>query len=215
MKQRIEHVDIVLVDLDENFDGSVLRDDEQLRASKFRFEVDRRRWIASRAALRNILSERVGVGPRDLVLNTSPHGKLALPDQGLEFNLSHSDRYALIALSDAGAVGVDIERARDDVDAVRLAERFFSKSEANVVATAGERTLEVFYSIWTQKEALVKALGEGLSIELDSFDVDAVSPEGGLLTQTLDAGEWIIKRAPVPEGYFGAVAFSRTATEMT
>ncbi len=75
-------------------------------------------------------------------------------------------------------VGVDIEMIRADVASEKIAENFFSRREVETLrALPREHQAEAFFNCWTRKEAYVKARGQGLSIELDSFDVSLIPGE--------------------------------------
>jgi 4'-phosphopantetheinyl transferase len=90
----------------------------------------------------------------------------------VQFNLSHSDDLGLAGWAVGRAIGVDIERWRAMRDEGALVRRFFSAHEnAAYEALPLERRTEGFFNCWTRKEAYVKAVGRGLGLALDSFDV--------------------------------------------
>jgi 4'-phosphopantetheinyl transferase len=184
MPEQAVAVDVVVAPL--QFDAAaqvaLLTRDERQRAARFARERDRRRFIAARALLRQLLATRLGAAAESIELITNAFGKPALarnsgaPD--LRFNLSHCGDLAVYAFAEAREVGVDIEavRALDDADAI--AARSFSKSEyqAYRALPERERPLGFFYG-WTRKEAFVKARGSGLSQPLDGFDVSLAPAE--------------------------------------
>lgn len=150
-----------------------LSGDELARAKRFHFDQDRRNFIAARGALRHILSRYLARPPSVLRFSYSPHGKPALVDPASPaFNLSHSGELALLAVSRAPTIGIDLEQLRPMPDAGQIAQRFFSPHENEVFQTIpAEQRDEAFFNCWTRKEAYIKAVGEGLSHPLDSFDV--------------------------------------------
>lgn len=117
-----------------------LPEDERERAESFLRPLSRRRWIASRWALREVLARYLGRPPAELQLLVGERGKprLAEPEAGLSFNLSHSDRLALVAVAAGREVGVDVELIE-------------------------ETHPPAFYDDWTEREARVKCLGIGLT----------------------------------------------------
>lgn len=98
----------------------------------------RRRWVASRWALRGVLGHYLEREPAGIELRFAGRGKpmLAAPGERLRFNLSHSGELALIAVATAQEVGVDVQR---------IGARPFA-----------------YYRDWTQREAVAKCLGVGL-----------------------------------------------------
>jgi 4'-phosphopantetheinyl transferase len=145
---------------------ALLSDDEQVRAERFVLEVHRRRFVTGRAALRALLGARLGCPPRQLHFDYGPAGKPALSGGGdTRFNLSHSDRYALVAVATGAELGVDIERVRALRDMDLVAERVFSAGEREALGEiAPDRKAEAFFAGWTRKEAYIKARGEGIGL---------------------------------------------------
>lgn len=153
-----------------------LSDTERVRAGRFVFERDRRRFIVGRAQLRHLLGLRLGVRPGAVELVYGAQGKPALSrrfaDADLRFNVSHSEDLAVYAFSRGREIGVDVELVRVLSDADDIAARFFSRRENEVYAGLDPQDRPLgFFNCWTRKEAYIKALGEGLSHPLDSFDV--------------------------------------------
>jgi 4'-phosphopantetheinyl transferase len=82
---------------------------ETTRAARFRFERDRHRYMACHGILRMLLARTINRAPADLRFDDTGHGKPALRDSTLRFNISHSHRLALVAISRDVIVGCDIE----------------------------------------------------------------------------------------------------------
>ena len=203
---------IWLADLDAADAGEhalgVLSEDERARAARFVFDVHRRRFIACRAWLRRQLGERLSRAAHDLRFEYGPVGKPSLAGSALRFNVSHSDRYALLAVADA-EVGVDIERERPLADMDALAERVFSAGERQALAQVpAGRKAEVFFAGWTRKEAYIKARGEGIGL-LGAIEVVLTPGEPPRLIrvdgQPGELERWSIQTlSPVP-GFAAAV----------
>ncbi|HEV3008246.1 MAG TPA: 4'-phosphopantetheinyl transferase superfamily protein [Burkholderiales bacterium] len=145
---------------------------EKQRAERFRFERDRRRFVVARARLRQLLAARIGMKPEDVELAYGKNGKPCLKHNGWHFSVSHCDDVALFAFSKASEIGVDVEAVRPIREADTIAAQFFSprENEAYAALAAHDKPLG-FLQCWTRKEALVKAIGEGLSMPLHQFDV--------------------------------------------
>jgi 4'-phosphopantetheinyl transferase len=188
---------------------AVLSTNERRRAASFVFALDRHRFVVGRGRLRQILSRYVALPPEALRFRYGAHGKPALsPGRPAPcFNLSHSGGLAALVIADCD-VGVDIEEVRPVDGAV--AERFFSASEnAALRGLRGVDWRDAFYRCWTRKEAVVKALGKGLSLRLSSFDV-SVAPSASLLLRLEGcreaASQWSIVDVALPRGLVGAIA---------
>lgn len=157
-----------------------LAPDERERADRFVRAEDRTRFIVGRGILRRILGLYRGLDPGQLRFCYNPFGKPLLAAvagrEAIRFNVSHTGKLALYAVTDGREVGVDIERVRPDFGTEEIAERFFSRRELAALRTLpAPRRLEAFFACWTQKEAYLKARGEGLLLPLDRFDV-SLSP---------------------------------------
>jgi 4'-phosphopantetheinyl transferase len=139
---------------------------EAQRAKRFRFERHRRRFIVSRGRLRQQLGARLGVRPEAVELAYGTNGKPGLKHNGWHFNVSHCDDVALFAFSKTSEIGVDVEAIRPIHEADAIAAQVFSPFERREMSTPLG-----FLRCWTRKEALVKALGEGLSMPLERFDI--------------------------------------------
>jgi 4'-phosphopantetheinyl transferase len=192
--------------------GAVLSVDERARAKRITIAGPRRRFIVGRVALREILGRYASIPPSEVRFCYGRRGKPALDLEGtvLRFNLSHSGDLALVAIALGREIGVDVERVRVDRDFERIATRFFSKVEvATLLAFSPAERTEAFYRCWTRKEAYIKAIGEGLAIPLDSFDVVfAPDAPAALLANRLDPDQvhqWSMTALDPDPGYAGAV----------
>lgn len=201
---------------------------ERERAARFVFPCHRARFIAGRGLLRLVLSRYLGPSPESLVFEYGNHGKPALrsicapPSPPLSFNLSHSDDLLVIAVANGRQVGVDIERVRESdeegLDTAEIAERFFSSLERRALAQlAPADRRRGFFSCWTRKEAFIKALGRGLSVPLDAFDV-SVDPDGParLLDHRLSheavAASWSLHTLPAAPRFSATLAVAPALT---
>lgn len=158
---------------------ALLSEDEKVRARSFVAAHSRHRFVAGRARLRSLLGGHLGVDPRALVFEQNEFGKPRLAHHpSVYFSLSHSEDQAILAVSNTLVVGADIERVRA-LEHLDLARRYFHPNEVTAIEEPArpEEQLRAFFGTWTLKEAVVKSLGTGLSIPLDTFEVSiATSP---------------------------------------
>jgi 4'-phosphopantetheinyl transferase len=190
---------------------TVLDPDETARADRFLMEVHRNRFIAARALLRDLLAGYLGQPPGAIRFAYNEWGKPALAPglvaRDLRFNLSHSQDLAMYAFVLERDVGVDIEMIRADIANERIAENFFSRWEVETLrALPLEHQAEAFFNCWTRKEAYVKARGQGLSIELDSFDVSLAPGEEAKILRGDDCLDWSMVSFNPDHGWVAAMA---------
>jgi 4'-phosphopantetheinyl transferase len=202
-------IDAWLVDLDRYasivpMDG--LQADELARAQAFHFARDRFRFMAGRHALRRLLATTLGATPGELRLVADSFGKPRLEHDAdrLQFNLSHSGPIAIIALSTGVAIGIDIELLKPVADVDALAERHFTRDERQLLAAASAETRDcTFLHCWTRKEACLKALGVGLTV--DSRDVPAGCNTDMQIvsvpvdSHTVETRVWTLEIATIPD----------------
>ncbi|MEM9121857.1 MAG: 4'-phosphopantetheinyl transferase superfamily protein [Pseudomonadota bacterium] len=187
---------IFLGALDSAEEPGVLDASELERARRLRFAEHRARFVIGRTALRQILARYVGCPPEALRYTVDPRGKpslergaagVSLPD----FNTSRSGEWSLLAISRGAPVGVDIEAVRPSKDWPLVAERHFTAAERQGLETlsASHRT-DGFFHVWTQKEALAKATGEGIPEALSRYEVEPNphKPAGFRVVEARDEG---------------------------
>lgn len=207
--------------------GGCLDGPERERAERFHFDEHRRRFIAGRGQLRHLIAGYLQVAASSVRFTYGEQGKPSLDpchasrvgSPALRFNLSHSEGVALLGVTREAEIGVDVEAVRTMLDAGDVARDNFSSAEVD----AWERLPEAmrddgFFSCWSRKEAIVKAMGGGLSIPLDSFQVTLDPAEPARLL-AID-GEpdapprWTLWGERVLPGFWGAVAAKAPTLEI-
>lgn len=189
--------------------------DERARAARFRFAEHRTAFVAGRGAQREILSRYTGLPPHALVYSETAYGKQSLAGAAasldVRYNVSNSGDLALFALTRGREIGVDLEKLKPMPDGLDIAQRFFSAPENEIFAAIDESMRDVaFFNCWTRKEAYIKAVGEGLSMPLDRFDVAFAPGEPARLLRTRgdesEAARWSMRELDPGPGYIGALA---------
>lgn len=190
----------------------LLSEDERSRADRFHFEIDRTRFIVAHAALRTLLARYLDTADFLDPFHVGPNGKPAIaPGASLRFNLAHSRDLALVGLATGREIGVDLEAVDQRVEIEDVARRFFSAEECRGLLRLGqERRLEGFFHVWSQKEAYLKARGDGVAFGLDHFDVapDPSRP-AALMADRREPrarGQWTLLSLDPGAGFRGAVA---------
>lgn len=195
-----------------NHDRGLLDEGEAERARRFHRSTDRDRFTLAHAALRVVLARFLGLRPAEIEYESGRHGKPRLRRDPipLQFSLSHSGDLGLIAVSRECEVGVDIEQVRLIADVLDITESHFSRGERDALQSLPEsKRGDGFFRCWTRKEAVVKALGEGLGFALDSFDVDirTLSPAALRIESRFGVESRLsLRDLPTPPGYVAAGA---------
>ncbi|MGI8509200.1 MAG: 4'-phosphopantetheinyl transferase family protein [Gemmatimonadaceae bacterium] len=154
----------------------VLAPDELARADRFLNTTAAQHYVAARATLREILGRYLKCDPHDVQLEYGEFGKPALVagnhTSDLHFNVSHACGHAVYAVCTTAEVGVDIECDDGRIDPPGLAPTICSANELRQVQgrPAAEQR-ELFFRLWTRKEAYLKCLGHGLNTEPSSIEM--------------------------------------------
>jgi 4'-phosphopantetheinyl transferase len=207
-------IDLEAVGADESHWQRTLSSDELDRVSRFHFPRDRQRFVATRSVMRILLAGYLETDPAKVNFSYSKSSKPSLgPTHGgsnVKFNISHSGGIALLAFTRGREIGVDVEQVRSDFDVLAIARRFFSPKEQSQLADLPpEKSVDAFFRCWTRKEAYIKAIGDGLSLPLNQFDVSLESGEANALLATRpDVSEvrhWLLREVPGGPGYIAAL----------
>ncbi len=162
--------------------SQTLSPDEQQRADRFRFDRHRVRFIVRHGVLRAILAKYLDFPAGRLEFSVGQYGKPTLKQTGgfqvIHFNSSHSDNLALMAFAVDRPLGVDVERIRPLTDLQAMLKRCFSpEDQAEIQALPPQQQWLGFFNGFSRKEALLKALGIGLSVPLDRVGVSLLPGE--------------------------------------
>ena len=192
---------------------STLSSDECHRAERFSFAKLTRSYTLSRGGLRILLAHYLGCQPNEIQLISESKGKPALRESSrIRFNTSHSGQMALYALTRGCDVGVDVEELRKMDDSEAIAVRYFSPAEVSeLLSLKPEDRGAAFFRCWTRKEAYVKAIGDGLAIPLNRFQVTILPGAPARFVQIASdlgsASDWTLHHLDVAPGYVGALAY--------
>lgn len=148
-----------------------ITNDEQLRADKFYSDADRKTYIFCHAILRLILSARLNINPLDISFIKGPNDKPGLPDNQAFFNITHTREAFAIAFAGEFNVGIDLEKIRQRIDIRSIIKTYFSIKEQNYIRRSTSEEIDTFFKLWTRKEALLKAVGTGITNNLNQVDV--------------------------------------------
>jgi len=188
-----------------------LSNEEINRANKFYFEKDKYSFIGSHVILRQILSKYIDIPTKKIIFDNNKYGKPFVKNsihENFQFNLSHSENYALIGVTSYDEIGVDIEHIKDDFIIKDIANNYFSKGEIEeLFSLPNDKQRTGFFNCWTRKEAYIKAEGKGLSIPLNSFDV-TLDYETKIKRIGIDNNpkKWELYNLSIDENYCAAIA---------
>ena len=180
------------------------------KSRRFRFGKDREQFILSHGILREVLGTYLKVEPKDVPIASDSRGKPEIiggsKKAELRFNLSHSEGMTLIATAMNRDLGVDVEYAEPDFPVLEVAQRFFTRREAELVASSkGTERSEAFFRIWTRREAYMKATGAGLGSPSASVPFFG----GGTSSETVhnfkNGREWTCFDIKLERNYFAAL----------
>jgi len=200
---------------------SWLSSDEAARAARFHFEEHRRAFILGRGVLRALLGGILKMPPGEIQFSYGPKGKPSLADASspVLFNASNSGNLAVYAVTEGCDIGIDVELLRPIPEMENIAARFFAPAEASELMALPEPDRpQAFFNCWTRKEAYIKAIGDGLSVPLDSFRV-TLRPGAGAemlcLGGSIEAAKgWMLHDFDPAPGFVGAIAYPGCSREI-
>lgn len=192
-----------------------ISDVRKKRLLRFKNEDDRLRSMAGTLLLTDILKKYSQGDVQDgscpdltnivfpLNIESEESGKPYLPDApDILFSISHSGSYAAVVVADSkecSRIGIDIQ-AKDRKNILKIAKRFYTELENDLIASAesDSQKEELFYLIWSAKEAFIKCDGKGLSYGMSNFNADIVRDvvtdlDGNILAR--------LEKQVCPEGY--------------
>ncbi|WP_072621599.1 4'-phosphopantetheinyl transferase family protein [Spirulina major] len=188
---------------------AVLNPAEQHRAHRYHHERDRQQFTLTRGCLRHLLSPCIDRAPQDITFTTTPTGKPELTASPWQFNVTHSGAWGAIALHPHHPVGIDLETLRPLPNALDLARRFFCPAEADAIAALPPAQQEIaFFTLWTRKEAYLKATGAGLT-GLKTVEISHTAPPQILALHPPTAPPWSLADLPPLPNLRGAFAIQR------
>lgn len=183
---------------------------ERERAERYAHAAGRAAYVVARALLRRLLGLYLGIGSAQVLLRRTAAGKPVLSDEHgrrVRFSVAHSSGVALLSFARVD-VGVDVERIRPVARAGRIVSRVFSASMQERLSEVGEQEwLPAFFAAWTQREALVKAIGGALMVTRDPLDFRWPVDEGPRVYTEAGVGTertWTVARLPQPTGFAAA-----------
>ena len=195
-----------------------LSDEERIKASRLRNEADKERFLAAHGLLRELLSGYLGTAAEGLQFRSGSRGKPELVPQGdaraISFNLSHTRRWAAVAVAKSLPVGVDIEEVHPALDVDGMAQMVLSEAEQAVLAgLAPAQRRRSFVTAWVCKEAVLKAIGRGLGDGARDVVVPGevlaggTGGEGSGFDCVIDCGRsWRVRSLDFADDGIGAVA---------
>lgn len=197
---------------------NLLNSQEKERADKFMVEHAKNNFIIARGSLRQLLAKYLQTTPQSLVFQQNKYGKLflntSMQQSSIQFNISHSRNFALFIFTLNHPVGIDIEYIRNDsgFELVNTAQRFFSTTESAIIANLpSKQQLSAFFNCWSRKEAVIKAIGDGVFFGLDKFSVEISNKKEGRLqlqfaNDKFNKKGWSLEALDPAVGYTGAFA---------
>ncbi|MBA2655628.1 MAG: 4'-phosphopantetheinyl transferase superfamily protein [Tatlockia sp.] len=186
-----------------------------IRAERYHFDRHRRRFTVARGMLRLILGRYSQQDPKALKFDYNAHGKPMLVNaQSLEFNLSHSADLALLAIGQQYSLGIDLEFFSARPYEGMASHSFSSQEFQAFLALPDFLKPQVFFHIWAQKEAFIKACGLGLSYPLKMITMPTFSPSNELIYDSIHQVEWQLSSFMPKVGCNAALCHSPEVTNI-
>ncbi len=200
---------------------AALTTSEHTRAESHRFQQDRTRFLRRREFLRGILARYTDVTPDRLRFDQNMYGKPFLQgldvSEPLSFSTSHSAGLAVVCVARSPFLGIDIEKQAGTALLPDEAPIVLAPAEIDALKERADTAPpDALLRFWTCKEALVKAIGMGLSLplnEIEITDIEADCPRVRRIANEYGPpAQWHLRRFAPASGYVGAIAVKAPAT---
>lgn len=173
----------------------------QNKILKYKRWQDAQLSLLGRLLLRYALLEKdIDLNEERIIFNTE--GKPFIVENDIKFNITHSGEIVVCAIGQSFEIGIDIE-----ILTARNIEEFkdqMLENEWNRIYLSNN-PLVSFYTYWTQKESVIKAIGKGLSIPLKSFEI--------INNQTRVYGKaYHLKEIPIDDDYVCFLASNKNVS---
>lgn len=166
---------------------------ERERAARIIDRDTRAEFVAGRTVLRCLLAELLRCRPDDPRLDLAVRGKPSLgAGAELHFNLSHSAGFLALVFSRTGEVGVDVEPSDRRVEDRDLMGRPLFRPEERAYIQAQADRDHAFLRLFTRKEAVLKAIGSGFSMDPLLARVLTDRPTDDLVLRTFEHGSALV-----------------------
>ncbi|MEM1349721.1 MAG: 4'-phosphopantetheinyl transferase superfamily protein [Myxococcota bacterium] len=195
---------------DEELPHDILSDAERARAERILHKPTRRAFIAMRSALRHSVASALDINPSFQLAIDPMHKPYLAEHPEIHFNLSHSESVGLLGLTRGVSIGVDVEDTTRRVDFEALIPRVArgpERARLEEAADEGHRR-ELFFRLWTRKEAVMKAIGVGLGIDPRELEVSLGEQAEVHVVPEEYAQRWVVHHVEPRAGVVGAVCYS-------
>ena len=180
---------------------------EKERSRKFKYPIHQERFEKRISWVKKVLADQLGLPAYKIHFNYNEFGKPYLSNSKMaDFNYSHSGSYVMLAISPEHPIGCDIEQIDRTVDVANICEQFFSPAEVRAFkAYPPQEQHQIFFNLWSRKEAFIKAHGVGLSYGLNNFSVNEGSDLYPHIYESKDQKSYSVYAPEIISGYTTSV----------
>jgi 4'-phosphopantetheinyl transferase len=183
----------------------ILSVEERERATRFIQEHHAIKYVCNHRFMRNVLAPYFNMLAAEIKFSHTALGKPYIENSKLFFNLSHRNKYGLLAIFKDAEVGVDIEYIKELQDVATFSSYSFSEQEKAIIFSNDKTNPEILFTFWAFKEAYIKATGTGLSVDISKINLaDFFDKETNVMHD--DHKLWTLKHLNAEEGYKAAFA---------
>jgi 4'-phosphopantetheinyl transferase len=190
---------------------------ERIRADRFIIPERRVDFITQRGFLRTILSKYLVHKPGEITISISEDGKPFLVEGNINFNLSHSEDLMICGITSGARIGVDIQHIYPVENLDRIIPKILTPAEIKLIENSPQKDKnELFLTIWTAKEAFLKALGSGFNSPVYNINISSIKEN--TLTLGIDdpryGSKWNIQELAIEPGYKAVLAIEGSDIEI-